>query len=286
MRKSAVVLSRQWLRQIAYQLTLALVMVFVLVPILSMFRIAFDGTIKLAPTDFRLWPKEFTLDTLVRVWQHPAQDLSMWELLRNSLIVSGGAALLSAGLGLGMAYAFARLRFIGQRVGLFGLLLGSLMPPVALMTPLYILLTLLGIRTTLLVLMLVYTAFAMPFCVWSMRSTFQAIPKELEEAAFLDGAGALKTFWLINLPLSLPSITVAVLAAFLVGYTEFALGWLFVESSQNVTLAMALSAMVNYSGAIWGSLSALVLMMGIPVALIFLFLHRYLVKGLLMGVLE
>jgi ABC-type glycerol-3-phosphate transport system permease component len=276
----------KWIYQVAYQAALALLLIFVLVPLLNLFRIAFDGTIKLAPMDFRLWPKEFTLDTLLRVWQHPSQDLSMWDLLRNSLIVSGGSALLSAALGLSMAYAFARMRFSGQRMGLFGLLLGSLMPPVALMTPLYVLLTLLGIRTTLFGLMLVYTAFAMPFCVWSMRSTFQAVPRELEEAAFLDGAGMFKTFWLIDLPLALPSITVAVLVAFLTGYTEFALGWLFVESSQNVTIAMALSGMVNYSGAIWGSLSALVILMGLPVVLIFLFLHRYLVKGLLMGIVE
>ena len=267
-------------------LLLALVAAFVMLPLMNMFRIAFDGTIRQAPTDFSLWPKEFTFDTLIRVWEHPAQDLSMWGLLKNSLIVSGGAALLSMILGLSMAFAFARLRFAGNRVGLFGLLLGSLMPPVALMTPLYILLTLLGIRTTLLGLMLVYTAFAMPFCVWSMRSAFQAVPKELEEAAFLDGAGAMRTFWLVDLPLALPSVIVAGLVAFLTGYTEFALGWLFVESSENVTLAMALSGMSNYSGAMWGSLSALVLLTVIPVVLIFLLLHRHLARGLLMGSLE
>src|SRR4030042_6628061 len=109
------------------------------------------------------------------------------------------------------------MRFTGQRTGLFGLLLGALMPPVALMTPLYILLTFLGIRTTLLGLMLVYTAFAMPFCIWSMRSAFQAIPKELEEAAFLDGASMFKTFIWIDLPLALPSITVAMLVVFMSG---------------------------------------------------------------------
>jgi len=275
-----------WLRQVAYQFALVLVLIFVMIPILDIFRIAFDGTIRLAPLDFRLWPKEFTFDTFVRTWQNPSQDLSVWQLLKNSLIVSGGAALLSVSLGLSMAYAFARMRFTGQRVGLFGLLLGSLMPPVALMTPLYVLLTLMGIRTTLFGLMLVYTAFSMPFCIWSMRSTFQAIPKELEEAAFLDGASAFKTFLRINLPLSLPSITVAGLVAFLTGYTEFAIGWLFVESSKNVTLAMALSGAVNYSGAIWGSLSALVFIMGVPIVLIFLLLQKYLVKGLLVGGLE
>lgn len=184
-----------------------------------------------------------------------------------------------------MAYAFARFRFSGRRTGLFGLLVGALLPPVALMTPLYILLSAIGLRTSLFGLMIVYTAFSMPFCVWNMRSAFQAVPKELEEAAFLDGATPFGTFWRVTLPLALPSIAVAALVAFLVGYTEFAIGWLFVESSHNVTLAMAVSGMRQASG-VWSNLSALAILMSVPVVLIFLALHRYLLRGLLIGVVE
>src|SRR4030042_577154 len=99
------------LQQIFFQLLRVVAAAFAVLPLLNMFRIAFDGTIKLAPMDFRLWPKEFSLDTIIRVWQNPSQDLSMWELLKNSLYVAGGAAILSAVLGLGVAYAFARMRF-------------------------------------------------------------------------------------------------------------------------------------------------------------------------------
>ena len=87
-----------------------------------------------------------------------------------------------------MAYAFARLRFPGRRAGLFGLLVGAFLPPVALMMPLYIILSIIQLRTSLAGLTIVYTAFAMPFCVWNMRAAFQAVPNDLEEAAFLDGA--------------------------------------------------------------------------------------------------
>jgi ABC-type glycerol-3-phosphate transport system permease component len=270
-------------QQILYQLGLVVVGLFVLFPIWGMLRISFDGSVKGAPTRFALWPEEFTLATFQSVWQNPSQTLSVFGLLRNSMIVSGGAALLAVVLGASMAYAFARMRFPGRQTGLFGLLVGALLPPVALMTPLYILLSALELRTTLVGLMIVYTAFSMPFCVWNMRSAFQVVPVELEEAAFLDGASSLTTFWRVTLPLALPAIAVAALVAFLAGYTEFAIGWLFVESSENVTLAMAVSGMV---GSPWGQVAALSILMSLPVVLIFLLLHRYLIRGLTFGVVE
>ncbi len=213
----------------------------------------------------------------------PPRTLSVPGLVRNSLVIAGGAALLSVVFGASMAYAFARFRFPGRQVGLFVLFLGALLPPVALMTPLYILLSDLGLRTSMLGLMIVYTAFSMPFCIWNMRVAFQAVPMEVEESAYLDGASNWTTFLRITLPLALPSIAVAALLAFLLGYTEFAIGWLFVESSENVTMAMAVSGMMQRSGAEWSNLSALALLMSIPVVVIFMFLYRYLMRGLLTG---
>jgi arabinogalactan oligomer/maltooligosaccharide transport system permease protein len=269
-------------RQIAAQILLALVALFVLIPIWGMLRLAFDGALKGAPVSFRIWPETFSLVAFGKAWQAPSQSLSFLGLLRNSLIIAGGAALISVVLGASMAYAFARFRFPGRRTGLFGLLLGVLLPQVAIMTPLYILLSMLGIRASLLGLMIVYTAFAMPFCIWNMRASFQAVPNELEEAAFLEGATPLVAFWRITLRLALPSIAVAGLMAFLIGYTEFAIGWLFVESGDNVTLAMAVSGMMGVSVP-WSNLSALAVLMSLPVILIFIVLQRYLMRGLLIG---
>jgi len=269
-------------RQIVTYALLILVALFVLLPIWGMLRLAFDAALKGAPLSFRFWPETFSLVAFQKAWEAPSQSLSFLGLLRNSLIIAGGAALISVVLGASMAYAFARFRFPGRRAGLFGLLLGVLLPQVAIMTPLYILLSMLGIRASLLGLMLVYTAFAMPFCIWNMRASFQAVPNELEEAAFLAGATPLIAFWRITLRLALPAIAVAGLMAFLIGYTEFAIGWLFVESGNNVTLAMAVSGMMGISVP-WSNLSALAVLMSLPVVLIFLILQRYLMRGLLIG---
>ena len=118
-----------------------------------------------------------------------------------------------------------------------------------------------------------------------MRAAFQSVAKELEEASFLDGAGFWAAFWRVRLPLALPAIAVAALIAFLIGYTEFAISWLFVESAGNVTLAMAVSGMQGQSGA-WSKQAALALIMSLPEVVLFLLLQRYLLRGLLIGVNE
>ncbi|NIR62621.1 MAG: carbohydrate ABC transporter permease, partial [Gammaproteobacteria bacterium] len=159
-------------QQILTQLALLLIALFVILPIWGMGRLAFDASIMGAPTDFRLLPEEFTWEIFRYVWTEPAQSLSLIGLLRNSIIVSGGAALFAVVMGASMAYAFARYRFPGRKTGLFVLLVGAMLPPVALMTPLYILLSMLGLRTQLIGLVIVYAAFSMPFCVWNMRSAF------------------------------------------------------------------------------------------------------------------
>lgn len=161
------------------------------------------------------------------------------------------------------------------------MLLSALLPPVALMTPLYILLTALHMRTTLLGLTLVYTSFSLPFCIWNMRAAFRAVPKDLEESAFLDGAGHFTAFWRVTLPLALPSIAIAGLIAFLIGYSEFAMGWLFLSKNADVTLAMAISGMLSDRFASWSNMAALATLMSVPVVLICLVLQRCLLSGLL-----
>jgi len=274
-------------QQARYQAGLTLIALFVLIPLWGIVYLAFDGGVKGWPTTFRVWPEQFTLAVFARMWEKPAQGMPFLALLRNSLIVSGGAALASVALGASMAYAFARYRFPGRRLGLFGLLLGVLLPPVALMVPLYLLLSALGIRTTLFGLTVVYTSFAMPFCIWNMRAAFQAVAIELEESAFLDGASPWTAFSRITLPLALPAIAVAGLIAFLIGYSEFAMGWLFVDKAQNVTLAMAISGMIQSSYLdSWANLAALALMMSLPVVVIFIAAQRYLIDRLLLGPVE
>jgi arabinogalactan oligomer / maltooligosaccharide transport system permease protein len=273
-------------QQAFYQLILVAVGIFVLLPIWELAYLAFDGAIIGWPTSFRLIPEKFTLDIFAQMWQRPAQSLTFLGALRNSLLVAGCAALLSVGLGASMAYGFARYRFPGRQTGLFGLLLGTLLPAAALMTPLYVLLRSLNLQSTQIALIIVYTSFSLPFCIWNMRAAFQSVPKELEEAAFLDGASAFTAFWRVTLPLAIPAIAIAALVAFLIGYSEFAIGWLFVEKSDQVTLAMAVSGILTSGNLSWARLAAVAMMMSLPVVIIFVILQNTMLERMLIGSVE
>jgi ABC-type glycerol-3-phosphate transport system permease component len=263
---------------------LALVALWVLLPLWTLVWTAFDPSLKGYPSEFRLWPQEWSLSVLSSTFQQPAQSLSFLGLLKNSLFVAGTAAAIAVLFGLSMAYAFARMRFPGRTAGGFAILLGAFLPGVGLMVPLYVLLQSVGLRTTQIGLAIVYAAMAMPLAVWLMRAAFAAVPAELEEAAFLDGAGRSQTFRRVTLPLATPSIVVAALLAFLIGYAEFALGWLFVEKGSDLTLAMAMSgAEIGVFGPTWSRLAALVLMAIVPVVVVFVFLQRWFLRSPLYG---
>ena len=143
------------LRQFITQFLLALIGLFVLIPIWGIARLAFDGSLMGRPTEFRWLPKEFSMEAFFKVLDRPYQSVDFEILLRNSMTVSLGAAGLAIILGISLAYAFARFRFPGRNVGLFMILLTAILPPVAFMAPLYILLSILKIRTTLMALVIV-----------------------------------------------------------------------------------------------------------------------------------
>jgi ABC-type glycerol-3-phosphate transport system permease component len=271
-------------QQIITQLALIVIGLFVILPIWSTARLAFDSALKSRPVEFRLFPKEVGIAPMLQILDRPYQSVTFSNLFKNSLAVSFGAALGAIFFGVSLAYAFARFRFPGKKVGLFLMLLTAMLPPVAFSTPLYIVLSILKIRTTLYALAMTYAIFAMPFCIWNMRAAFQVIPKELEEAAYLDGASNFRTFLNISLPLALPSIAVSALIAFLMGYSEFAIGWLFIDKSENVTLAMSIYAILASGTAQpWSQIGSLALVMSVPVVVIFVILQRTLLEQLLFG---
>lgn len=272
------------MQQIISQLVLILIGFFVIIPIWSISRLALDSSLKSRPVEFRFFPKQIGFAPMVQVLDKPYQSMAFSHLLKNSLLVSGGAALAAVVFGMSLAYAFARFRFPGKKVGLFLMLLTAMLPPIAFTTPLYIVLSVLKIRTALLGLAITYAAFAMPFCIWNMRAAFQAISKELEEAAYLDGANDFTTFLNVSLPLAMPSIAVSALIAFLMGYSEFAIGWLFVDKAENVTLAMSVySILASGSAQPWSQIGSLALIMSLPVVIIFIVLQRTLLDQMLLG---
>ena len=283
--------------QLLHQGILVLVALFVIAPIWVLFTMATDGTTTGYPDAFHLLPQSFTLDRFADALRSDFVDMGFAGLVRNSLFVAGFAALFSVIFGGTMAYAFARLRFPGSRVGLLAILLGAFLPPIALGLPLFVIVITIeknvpvlhdfGLRDSTLSLAILYATFALPLAIWLMRAAFRAVPADLEASAFVDGATRFTAFWRITLPLAMPSILVTALVSFLLAYTEFALAWMFIESEKNATLAMVLAMeTTGFFTANWGLTAAYGLLMAIPVVIVFVVLQRLLLRGALAGALD
>jgi arabinogalactan oligomer/maltooligosaccharide transport system permease protein len=168
-------------------------------------------------------------------------------------------------------------------VGLFTSLVLITLPPAGLAAPFFLILNDWGIRKTLLSMIMVYSAIALPFALWIVRNAVQSIALELEEAAMLEGARRSRVFRSIVLPLIAPSIAVAGFIGFTLAWSEFAMGWIFISDPDQVTLAMALFTMRGQNGIAWGSLAAMAILVALPVLILFYALGRYVITGLSLG---
>lgn len=281
------------------QLFLICVLAGVLFPILWIFSLALDPRNIDKPLTLTLIPPGASFASFKRVLTEPftilctnASDLSTCmtfpKLLGNSLLVALGTSLVSVLLGSSAAYAFSRFKFIGRQVGMLGFIVLMMLPSTATLAPLFVLLSLVKIggepmRATLIGLMVAYGSSTLPFTIWNLKGYFDTIPKELEEAALIDGCSPTRAFFNVMIPLSMPAISITVLFSFMTGWTEFVLAWTFLENPSRFTLAMALRSMQGQYSTPWSDFAAMSILMSIPILLIFYLLQKYIVSGLTVG---
>jgi arabinogalactan oligomer/maltooligosaccharide transport system permease protein len=165
-----------------------------------------------------------------------------------------------------------------------------MLPAIATIAPLFVMLNKVTIgtfnlRNSLFGVALAVLAGQLPFAIWNMKGYLDTIPKELEEAATVDGASRLQSFLRIILPLSTPVIAVTAFFGFIAGWTEFYFSWTFLTSPDSFTLAMALNGMVGqYAGSTpWSSFAAFSILVALPVSVVYLVLQRYIISGLTVG---
>jgi len=287
------------LRQLALQIFLLSVLVTVLFPILWVLSLALDPRDIDKPLKLTLIPPGASLKAFQKILfgpfkllcTNPADEstcMRFADLLKNSLIVALGTSLLAVVTGTSAGYAFSRFRFIGRQVGMLGFIVLIMLPTTGLLAPLYVLLSQIKVggetlRTQLPGLVLAYSSGFLPFAVWTLKGYFDTIPRELEEAALIDGASTFQTFTKVVLPLSVPALAVTVLNSFMTGWTEFILAWSFLEKPTRFTLAMALRAMQGQFATPWSEFAAMSVVMTVPVMILFFALQRYLVSGLTLG---
>jgi multiple sugar transport system permease protein len=206
----------------------------------------------------------------------------------NSLVVSLGAAALTTLVASAAGYGFGRFRFRGSAVA-FALILVTMMVPFqAIITPLFMQLNAMHLTNSLFGLVLFYTTVNLPFAVFVMRTAFAAVPKELEEAANVDGAGTMRTLVWVVRPLIVPGMATAALYAFLASWTEFLGALTFLTDQKLYTLPVALLNLQQgaYGEINYGYLAAGAVVAMIPCVVLFLALQRYYVAGLSSGAVK
>ncbi len=211
------------------------------------------------------------------------QGALFWRQLLNSIIVAFSTTLLGVFLAGTAGYAFSRFNFPGRQVGLMSFLISQMFPGTLMMIPLYILVSRLGLLNQLMGLTLVYSTISIPFCVWMLKGYFDTIPKELEEAALIDGASRTLIFWKIMLPLARPAIAVTALFSFMTAWNEFILAATFMNEETSYTLPVMLQRFVGAHNTEWGHFAAGAILVSLPIIFLFFLLQKHLVGGLTAG---
>ena len=232
-------------------------------------------------------PSHPTLSNFRTVLDGSVIGMPYWNFLKNSLFVTVVAVVASALIALLAAIAVARFRFRFRTTYLIMLLIVQMLPQQALVISLFIDFRSLNLLDSLVGLILVYTAFALPVTIWMLRNFVAAVPRELEEAAAIDGAGPIRIFWRILLPLVAPGLVATSVFAFIFAYNEFIFALTFLGTdSAKFTLPIYVQYFYGRNGAQWGPIMAASTLFTIPVMTFFLLVQRRLRAGLVAGAVK
>lgn len=203
--------------------------------------------------------------------------------LLSSLVVSGATTLVGLALAVSAAYALSRFRFPGKEGGMQMLLVTQMFPATLMLVPIYSILEKLHLLDSLTGLVLVYATTALPFCIWNLKGYFDTLPRELEEAAVMDGASPAQVFIRVVLPLARPALAVTALFSFMTAWNEFILAATLLNDPTRFTLPVALQQYVGEYKVEWGKFAAGALVISAPVMALFFALQKHLVGGLTAG---
>lgn len=216
-------------------------------------------------------------------YQHVLFDTSFPRWFLNSVVVAAFTMVIGITMAATAGYALARFNFAGKRGLMWTFLLTQMFPVAILIVPIYTIMANLNLIDTKLSLIIAYCTVAVPFCAWMMKGYFETIPRELDEAAALDGLGPFATFWRIILPLARPGLAVTAFYTFLTAWGEVAYAIAFIQTDKNLTLGAGLQQFVPRFNPQWDLLTASAIMVTIPAGIVFFFAQKHLVAGLTAG---
>ncbi|WP_137112844.1 carbohydrate ABC transporter permease [Rhodobacter sp. SY28-1] len=259
-------------------------LLFILMPFIEMIRVSLRPMSHLMTADFTWWSEDFSLQAYRDMWNTVPL---LGRYIFNSIFIAASVTLVTMIVVIPAAYAYARLEFPFKSLSLGGFLAVNMFTGAVLLIPLYRVLRSLGMLNTYWAMMIPGVAFLIPTGIWLLRSYLEKIPKELEEAAYVDGASRLYTLRRVVIPLAIPGLIVVGTAVFIGAYAQ---QFLFAITFNNVReiqpLPAGLFEFVGYQDTTWNELMAAALTGVLPVMLVFLFLQKYLVAGLTAGAVK
>jgi multiple sugar transport system permease protein len=266
----------------AHRGAILLYILFALFPLFWLLKVSITPNDLLYSEGVRLWPSRTTFQHFSHVLTHSSFPL----FFRNSLIVSGATAMVVTLFASLSGYALSRFNFRGKYWIVALMLLTQMFPLVMLIAPIYKIMAPLGLTNSLIGLVIVYSAFNMPFATFLMQSFFDGIPKDLEEAAKIDGATQFTAFRQIILPLTLPGIAATLGFVFTAAWSELLFALMLISGNDASTFPVGLLTFVSKFSVDFGQMMAAGVLALIPASLFFFLIQRYLVQGLTAGAVK
>ena len=265
-----------------HRLAILCYVLFALFPLFWLLKVSVTPNDLLYSEGVRMWPSRMSFEHFRFVLAHSAFPV----FFRNSMIVAGATAVIVTLLASLSGYALSRFTFRGKYWLVALMLLTQMFPLVMLVAPIFKMLSPLGLTNSLAGLVVVYTAFNIPFATFLMQSFFDGIPKELEEAAKIDGATQFMAFRQIVLPLTLPGIAATLGFVFTAAWSELLFALMLISGNSAATFPVGLLTFVSKFSVDFGQMMAAGVLALIPACLFFLFIQRYLVQGLTAGAVK
>jgi multiple sugar transport system permease protein len=251
-----------------------------LFPVLWMLETALKETRDIYAVPAKLINFSPTLDHLKDVFSSGSPVLSG---LKNSVIVSAASTAIATVLGVPAAWAYSRFPIPAKKDQLFFILSTRFMPPVVVVIPIFLMFRDLGLLDTLQGLILVYSAFNLPFTIWMMKGFIDDVPAEYEEAAMLDGYSRFEAFWRVTMPLLIPGIAATAVFALIFSWNEFVFSIFLITDPDTRTAPSAIAGLIGGTTIDWGLVAASAMVFAVPVLLFAFLVRKHLVAGVTLG---
>jgi len=278
--------TQYYLSRTLFYILLVIIFVYIVFPFYWAFRSSISPNGELFLTPVHYWPEQPTLDHYIEVFTNG----DFLVALRNSAIVAGSTTLLSLIIGTVGAYALGRFRFRGRLPVMYLILSMTMFPAIAILGSLFDLVRRFGLYNQLPSLIITYLVFTLPFTVWVLTSFFAGLPKELEEAAYVDGASPFETLYKVMLPLIAPGLVTTGLLAFINAWNEFLFAVSFLQTPDKRTVPLAIFLFNTATGGgfevPWGTIMAGTIVVTVPLIVLVLIFQNRIISGLTAGAVK